>query len=110
MTTINQSGDPLYDELSLREEVILQIAAAGESLAAIGAHEPVIDGLVARGFMTRLDKFNNVISPAGRRLMAQKDVDEDDAIARLINEMKAKYNLVEGAENPFFDRKAIKEV
>ena len=60
---------PLTDD----EYSVLLIAAEGESLAAIGRWEKPIDDLVEKGLLRRGDKFNNTITPEGRKAVEAED-------------------------------------
>lgn len=61
------------------EATVLMIAAKGESIIAIARWEKLIDDLVGRGLMQRLNKHNNVITLAGQQALEQyeKGTDED---------------------------------
>ena len=68
-------------DLSQDELTVLLIAAKGESLAAIGRWEVPIDSLVEKGLLSRGDKFNNFITPAGR--VAAKKGEDANYVAML---------------------------
>ena len=103
MTTIDQSGAAVGPRIiqSDHERRILMMAGEGGCLAAIAEHEKPIDRLVGLGFMVRRDKFNNVISPSGRACLAWLEAEQDDAMRRLINGIKAQHGLKDGDDNPF---------
>ena len=103
MTTIDQSGAAVGPRIVLsdHERRILMMAGEGGCLAAIAAHENPIDRLVGLGLMVRRDKFNNVISPAGRAYLAGLEAEQDDAMRRLITGIKAQHGLKDGDDNPF---------
>ncbi|MDE2097117.1 MAG: hypothetical protein KGL39_07715 [Patescibacteria group bacterium] len=70
--------------LLMAEYELLMICAKGESVADLGEyshwHKP-IKSLVARGFLLRLDQFNNVITDAGRAALdAYRDQEARDLI------------------------------
>jgi hypothetical protein len=71
--------------LSTNEYALLQIMAQGESLADLGEYSrwssPLAE-LVKRGFVQKLDKFNHVITEAGR---AACSATEDDEMRALIS-------------------------
>lgn len=67
--------------LTQDEYAVLMIAEKGESIAAIGRWEKPIQSLVARGLMRANDKFNNVITDAGRVAVEKED---DEAIRDVI--------------------------
>jgi hypothetical protein len=66
-------------ELTDDERTVLMIAQEGESLAAIGRWEQPIEHLVELGYLERLDKFNNTITPAGKAAISQAN-DEIDKV------------------------------
>jgi hypothetical protein len=70
-------------ELTQDEYTVLMIMAEGASLSATGRWEKPLDALVARGLAERHDKFNNVITAAGR--MALDERETHDATAVLAN-------------------------
>lgn len=59
------------------EFTVLMIAAEGESMMPIGRWEKPVISLVAKGLMKSNDKFNNVITDAGREAIKQRDKDDD---------------------------------
>ena len=67
--------------LSQDELTVLMIAAQGESMMPIGRWEQPVESLIARGYLHRNDRFNNVITDAGRKAAAQ---DEDDTARQMI--------------------------
>jgi hypothetical protein len=107
VSTIDEAGALVPEQLTAHEQGILEIALTGVSLAAIGNHEAAIDSLVERGLMLRGDKFNNWISPKGRALLQRLDQEEDDALFGFIEGVKAAHGLKEGDVNPFL--KAVEE-
>lgn len=64
------------------ERTVLMICAEGESLAAIGRWEEPCDHLVEVGLLQRLDKFNNVITDAGRKAIGEANAVVDDNFAQ----------------------------
>ena len=66
-------------DLTQDELTVLLIAAEGQSMAPIGRWEAPTNSLVAKGYLKSLDKFNNVITPAG--LVACNKADDDNARA-----------------------------
>lgn len=70
-------------DLSDDEWTCLMIAAEGASMMSLGRWEPSIDSLVAKGLMSRNDKFNNFITPAGRQAAAEHEKKTDDASLRI---------------------------
>jgi hypothetical protein len=63
-------------ELTNDELTVLLIAAKGESMMPIGRWEAPVASLVAKGLLHAQDKFNNVITEAGRK--ALRNTEEDD--------------------------------
>ena len=88
-------------DLSQDELTILMIAAEGESMMPIGRWEKPLDSLVAKGFMHRHDKFNVVITPAGRQACKET---EDGNIRGLI---EANNTMVTGKETARRNAEAI---
>ena len=66
------------------ERTVLMIAQEGESLAAIGRWEQPIEHLVELGYLNQHDKFNNMITPAGRTAINQANDAVDGAAARAL--------------------------
>jgi hypothetical protein len=60
-------------ELTQDELTVLMIAAEGESMMPIGRWEAPTKSLVAKGYLHVNDKFNNVITEAGRQAAEQAD-------------------------------------
>lgn len=69
-------------DLTADELTVLMIASKGESMMPIGRWEAPVESLVARGYLKRNDKFNNVITDAG---LAACEKLEDDGIRDLID-------------------------
>jgi hypothetical protein len=70
--------------LSTNEYALLQIMARGESIADLGEYSrwsSPLSELVKRGYAKALDKFNHVITEAGREAVGAT---EDDEIRSLI--------------------------
>jgi len=88
-------------DLTRDELTVLLIAAEGESMMPIGRWEAPLKSLLAKGYMHANDKFNNVITPAGRAA-AQRD--EDDTARRMI---EANNNVVHGKEQARASAEAI---
>jgi hypothetical protein len=63
-------------ELTNDELTVLLIASKGESMMPIGRWEAPVASLVAKGLLHAQDKFNNVITEAGRK--ALRNTEEDD--------------------------------
>lgn len=60
-------------ELTQDESTLLQLAATGESMMPIGRWEKPIESLVKKGFLHQHDKFNNVITAAGRQAIERDE-------------------------------------
>jgi hypothetical protein len=71
------------------ELTVLTLAAAGESIAAIGRWEEPCDRLVSLGLLSRGDKFNNFITAAGRAAVEAAEAGEDEAFARALGRAQA---------------------
>lgn len=88
-------GDEILPPLSTNEYALLQIMARGESIADLGEYSrwssPLAE-LVKRGYAKALDKFNHVITEAGR---AACSATEDDEMRMLI---RANNALVEARQ------------
>lgn len=54
-------------DLSQDELTVLLIAAEGESMMPIGRWEAPVESLVHKGYLRRVDRFNNYITDAGRK-------------------------------------------
>lgn len=67
--------------LTQDEYTILLIARDGQSLAAIGRWEKPVNALTERGLLERFDKFNHIITAAGRK---EVDRTDDEVAADLI--------------------------
>jgi hypothetical protein len=59
--------------LTQDELTVLMIAAEGESMMPIGRWEAPTRALVAKGYLLANDKYNNVITEAGRQAAEQAD-------------------------------------
>ena len=75
---MNEIIAPLNEE----ERAVLMIAAQGQYMIPIGRWEAPIKSLAARGYMTKLDDVNYVITAAGREA---SDSAETDALRDYIN-------------------------
>lgn len=71
-------------ELTDDEATILMIAAQGESMMPIGRWEKPVEMLLTKGMLARLDKFNNVITPAGRQAVEDWDKGNDDSYRQML--------------------------
>lgn len=71
---------PVVLALSDDEFTVLMIAAEGESLMPIGRWEAPVTNLVARGYLRSLDRFNNIITTEGRRVIEQRNTEDQGAI------------------------------
>lgn len=74
-------------QLSDDEFTVLSIASQGESLADLGQFSrwsAPINSLLRRGLMIQKDKFNNVITPAGKTALEGHEKDQDKVIGRMI--------------------------
>ena len=71
-------------ELTDDERTVLMIAQEGESLAAIGRWEQPIEHLVELGYLNQHDKFNNMITPAGKAAIVETNDVVDTAAARAL--------------------------
>jgi hypothetical protein len=67
-------------DLTQDELIILLIADEGESMMPIGRWEAPVASLVAKGYLHANDKFNNVITDAGRKVCKQADDDSARAL------------------------------
>lgn len=71
------------------EFTVLMIAAEGQSMMPIGRWQVSVESLSARGLLAGPDKFNQMITPAGREALKERDK-EDDADYRQILELGSK--------------------
>ena len=74
-------------QLSDDEFTVLSIASQGESLADLGQFSrwsAPINSLLRRGLMIQKDKFNNIITPAGKEALEGHEKDQDKVIGRMI--------------------------
>jgi hypothetical protein len=62
------------------ELTVLLIAAEGESVMPIGRWEAPVASLIAKGYLHANDKFNNVITGAGRKACTTADDDNARAL------------------------------
>ena len=74
-------------DLSQDELTVLLIAAEGESMMPIGRWEAPTQSLVAKGYLHANDKFNNVITEAGRKACKQAEDDSMRALVGVGNEI-----------------------
>lgn len=79
-------------DLTQDELAVLLIAAEGESMMPIGRWEAPVASLVAKGYLHANDKFNNVITEAGRKACGKA---EDDNVRALLTTSRA---IVEGRQ------------
>lgn len=85
------STDLLDDEYTC-----LMIMAQGESLAAIGRWEKACCSLVEKGLAIRHDKFNHSITDAGRQACGEREQADDDALRRLVPQIKIAQDSARG--------------
>jgi hypothetical protein len=69
-------------ELTDDERAVLMICDAGEAIAAIGRWETPVDHLVEIGLLSRADKFNNWITPEGKKAIGEASEAVDDNWAK----------------------------
>ncbi len=69
-------------DLSADELTVLMIAAQGESMMPIGRWQAPIESLLGKGYLHANDKFNNVITAAGRQAVTR---DEDNTARQMIS-------------------------
>lgn len=81
-------------DLTQDELTVLLIAAEGKSMMPIGRWEGPVKSLVAKGYLSANDKFNNVITAAGRQAANQ---DEDNTARQMIEANNAIVNCKESA-------------
>jgi hypothetical protein len=74
-------------DLTQDELTVLMIAAEGQSMMPIGRWEAPVESLVKRGLLRRADKFNNYITPAGRKAADAKDNANIEAVINARNEI-----------------------
>ena len=74
-------------DLSQDEMIVLSIAVEGESMMPIGRWEAPTQSLVAKGYLHANDKFNNVITEAGRKACKQAEDDSMRALVGVGNEI-----------------------
>lgn len=60
------------------ELTVLLIAAQGESMMPIGRWEKPVEALVAKGYLRANDRFNNVITPEGKAVLADREKQDDE--------------------------------
>lgn len=98
---VSDSALYLVIDMSLTQDeyAVLMIAEKGESIAAIGRWEKPIQSLVARGLMRANDKFNNVITDAGRVAVEKED---DSVIGEVleVNNKIAKQKMLRSTVRP----------
>jgi hypothetical protein len=70
--------------LSPDERTVLEIADRGESMMPIGRWQSPVESLVAKGFLRRVDKFNNYITEAGREALGVEQDEADDQLLRAL--------------------------
>lgn len=73
---MDQSPSTLSDD----EYTVLLIAAEGESMLPIGRWQAPVENLVSRGLLRSLDRFNNVITSAGRKAIGERNKEDETAI------------------------------
>lgn len=71
---------PLTDD----EFTVLMIAAEGQSMMPIGRWQVSVESLSARGLLAGPDKFNQLITPAGREALKERDKEDDQAYVGLL--------------------------
>jgi hypothetical protein len=69
-------------DLTQDELTVLLIAAEGESIMPIGRWQGPVEALVAKGYLHANDRFNNVITDAGRKVCGKA---EDDNVRALVD-------------------------
>jgi hypothetical protein len=67
-------------DLTNDELAVLLIAAEGESMMPIGRWEAPVASLLAKGYLHAHDKFNNVITEAGRKACGKAEDDNARAL------------------------------
>ena len=66
------------------ERTVLMIAAEGQSMMPIGRWEAPVEHLVEIGFLERHDKWNNLITTAGKQALEQVNDDIDTVAAKAL--------------------------
>lgn len=69
------------------EYTVLMIHQEGGSVAAIARWEKPCDSLVARGLLTRHDKFNHSITSAGRQAVKEREAQDDQALRGVVQKV-----------------------
>lgn len=64
-------------DLSDDERAVLMIAAQGQSMLAIGRWQKPVENLTVLGLLKRLDAFNFVITDNGKKILAERQDDEN---------------------------------
>ena len=72
----HQPGSTLSDD----EYSVLMIASEGVPMMPIGRWQQPVENLIARGLLQLLDRFNNVITPAGRKALGAREAADNEAI------------------------------
>ena len=74
---------PLTDD----EATVLQIAAQGMTIGAIGRWAGAVESLLTRGLLKDMsgDKFNCVITDAGRSAMDGQEAEDDRALGKAVD-------------------------
>ncbi len=77
---------PLTDD----EATVLQIAAQGMTIGAIGRWAGAVESLLTRGLLKDMsgDKFNCVITDAGRSAMDGQEAEDDRALGNAVDRMR----------------------
>lgn len=91
MTLKRSEISDITTPLSGDEATVLQIAASGQSMIAVGRWEEPAKSLVRRGFLKDMsgDMFNCVITDAGQAAMQGQEAEDDRALGRQIDALRA---------------------
>lgn len=90
-------------DLSDDEITVLMLSEQGQSIMAIARWEKPTDNLVAKGLLTRHDKFNHSITASGKKVLAELEKEEDESVFRpmatqLVGTMQAQKSAAQSAE------------
>lgn len=66
------------------EFTVLMIAERGETMIPIGRWEQPVKDLAARGLLRMLNDVNYVITDSGRKAVAERDRQDDQVFARML--------------------------
>lgn len=81
------------------EYTVLAIAAGGNSMMAVARWEKPTESLAKKGFLERLDKFNHIITPTGRKVLEERERQDEATLDNALRNVIEKGSKLSSAQH-----------